>query len=143
MLMKACPRCGKLMPYGKEHCTACTEIISQARAERIEKSRKESNRKYNATRRDPKYSQFYNSKAWRMLARGRLQGDGYRCRICGDFASEVDHIIPIQDPAGWDKRFDYDNLQSLCANCHNKKHGRFLPRQKNSMPPEKTTCPPK
>ena len=88
---------------------------------------KEINKRYNKTR-DPKYGRFYNGVEWRTLSRKRLQDDGYKCVMCGAFASEVDHIVPIQTPEGWDKRLDYDNTRSLCLDCHNKRHNRFKKR---------------
>ena len=47
------------------------------------------------------------------------------CEVCGDApAVDVDHIKPfrgIADPL----RLDWDNLQSICRQCHNKKtHGK-------------------
>ena len=69
---------------------------------------------------------FYNSKDWHVLSRSRLQHDNYKCVKCGAIASEVDHILPIQTPEGWERRLDFDNTQSLCIDCHNKKHNRFI-----------------
>lgn len=127
MLLKSCGRCGRLIPYGRTYCADCQAQVDQYREEQRQKYSKERNRRYNK-KRDPKYSQFYNSKEWRTLARTRLQADGYRCRECGAIAAEVDHIIPIQTPEGWERRLDYDNTQSLCTSCHNAKHDRFKPR---------------
>lgn len=129
MLLKACKRCGNLIPYGKVYCQACTPIVAAEReAMRVEWKR-ESDRRYNR-KRDPKYIRFYNSSEWKTLSRKRLQDDGYRCVKCGEIASEVDHIVPIQTPEGWEKRLDYDNTQSLCVNCHNIKHERFKKKRK-------------
>jgi len=128
MLLKSCSKCGNLIPYGQKYCEACTKIVKTQRAERLVQSRRDSNRRYNKGR-DPKYSAFYSSKAWRRLARQRIQDDGYRCAKCGAIATEVDHIEPVQTPAGWDRRYDYDNLQSLCVRCHNEKHKRFKKRK--------------
>ena len=124
MLLKGCNRCGTLIQYGAPYCSVCTPIVEEEREARRLASKREGDRRYNKTR-DPKYGRFYNSSEWRVLSRGRLQGDGYRCVKCGKIASEVDHIKPIQTPEGWDLRFDYDNLQSLCIGCHNLKHDRF------------------
>ena len=123
-LLKSCNRCGNLIPYGSPYCTVCTPIVEAAREARIQESRLKSNRKYNKTR-DPKYSQFYNSKEWRVLSLKRLQGDGFRCVWCGKIADEVDHIIEIKTPEGWERRLDYTNTRSLCHSCHNKRHKRF------------------
>lgn len=125
MLLKACKRCGNLIPYGSVYCRLCEPIVYKEREERAKESKLKANRTYNKTR-DPKYSKFYNSTEWRVLSRVRLQGDGYRCVKCGAIASEVDHIKAIQTPEGWELRLDYDNLQSLCGGCHNAKHNRFI-----------------
>lgn len=130
MLLKACSRCGNLIPYGRAYCEACAPIVEAAKAERVAKSKRDSNRKYNRGR-DPKYGAFYRSRDWRILARKRIQDDGYKCKLCGKIATEVDHIVPIQTPEGWERRLDYDNLQSICVECHNKKHNRFQ-RKKSS-----------
>lgn len=107
--------------------------MEAARAEREAKARKESNRRYNA-KRDPKEGAFYRGKAWRRLSAARIQADGYKCVQCGKFATEVDHIVPIQTPAGWDRRYDWSNLQSLCKTCHNKKHHRFYKGREGGRP---------
>lgn len=123
MLLKPCSKCGRLIPYGKSYCDNCVIKVQSDR----EASKKESDKRYNKTR-DLKYVRFYNSKEWRILSRSRLQHDGYKCVKCGKVASEVDHIIPIQTPQGWDLRLDFNNTQSLCLQCHNKKHNRFIKR---------------
>lgn len=128
MLLKSCNRCGTLIQYGAVYCPVCAPIVEEEREARRREYSKESNRRYNKGR-DPKYGRFYNSADWRILSRTRLQDDGYKCVKCGKIASEVDHIKPIQTPEGWDHRLDYDNLQSLCLDCHNKKHDRFNRRR--------------
>lgn len=125
MLLKACNKCGTLIPYGSVYCRVCEPIVRREREARALEGRRASNRRYNKTR-DPKYIRFYNSKEWRILSRKRLQDDGYKCVKCGKFASEVDHIQAIQTPEGWELRLSYDNTQSLCIDCHNEKHKRFL-----------------
>lgn len=127
MLLKACGRCGNLIPYGSAYCIKCKPIVEAEREARRAEANKASQRRYNKTR-DPKYLRFYRSVEWRTLSAKRLQGDGYRCVKCGAIATEVDHIKPIQTPEGWGLRYDYDNLQSLCVVCHNEKHNRFKKR---------------
>lgn len=124
MLLKSCSRCGKLIPYGKTRCESCEAIVQKIKEGARLESKRAADRVYNK-KRDSKYGHFYNSKDWRTLARKRIQQDRYRCVKCGQIATEVDHIIPIQTPDGWNKRFDIDNLQSLCRGCHNAKHNRF------------------
>lgn len=128
MLLKSCNRCKTLIPYGNVYCDKCKPIVEAEREERLRESKLEGNRRYNK-KRDPKYIRFYNSKEWRTLSLKRLQDDGYKCVKCKQFASEVDHIVPIQTPDGWERRLDYDNTQSLCLECHNKKHDRFKKRR--------------
>lgn len=129
MLLKSCNRCGNLIPYGSTYCTTCAPIVAEIREARLRESRLKSNKEYNKTR-DPKYGRFYNSNDWRILSRKRLQDDGYKCVECGAIASEVDHIVPIQTPEGWELRLDYNNTRSLCLTCHNKKHKRFIKKDK-------------
>lgn len=124
MLLKACGRCGNLIPYGSSYCSTCKPIVEAEREQRYQELRRAGHRRYNK-KRDPKYVRFYNSNDWRTLSRKRLQDDGYKCVKCGAIASEVDHIIAIQTPEGWERRLDYDNTQSLCIDCHNAKHDRF------------------
>lgn len=129
MLLKSCNRCGNLIPYGSAYCKECTPIVEAEREARRAEYNKESNKRYNKTR-DPKYVQFYNSVAWRMLSAKRLQDDGYRCAWCGKIATEVDHIKEIKTPEGWDLRLDYNNTRSLCHDCHDKRHNRFIKKRR-------------
>ena len=131
MLQKPCGRCRRLIPYGLSYCAECLPIVEKEREERKAEAIKRSNRKYNATR-DPKYTKFYNSIEWKTLSRKILTDSGYRCRVCPRIATEVDHIIPIQTPDGWERRLDYDNLQALCIDCHNEKHNRFKKKRPKS-----------
>ena len=130
MLLKSCGRCGNLIPYGRAYCDKCTLVVEAEREDRLKLSKRQADRRYNKTR-DPKYLRFYNSKEWRILSRVCLQEGGYRCRKCGAYASEVDHIKPIQTPEGWELRLDKSNLQPLCVDCHNAKHKRFIKRDKD------------
>lgn len=131
VLLKECKRCHKLIPYGLSYCSVCEPIVAKEKEERRAEAIKISNRRYNA-KRDPKYTKFYNSPEWRTLSRKRLIDDGYRCVKCGKIATEVDHIKAIQTEDGWQLRLDYNNLQSLCTECHNDKHNRFKKRRPKS-----------
>ena len=129
MLLKPCGRCRQLIPYGMSYCPKCEPIVKAEREERLAQVKRESNRRYNQ-KRDPKYLRFYKSKEWRVLSRTRLIHDNYKCVECGAIASEVDHIKPIQTPEGWELRLDFNNTRSLCLTCHNKKHKRFVKRDR-------------
>ena len=66
----------------------------------------------------------------RLLA---LERDGWKCIRCGkQNRLHVDHVIPWRE--GQPNPHALDNLQTLCASCHRKKHpapqgpnGKFLP----------------
>lgn len=72
---------------------------------------------------------FYNKKEWKELRNLKISNNPL-CEICykeGRLvpAQCVDHIIPVTLENVSDKFYDYQNLQSLCNNCHYEKtHGR-------------------
>ena len=92
MHMKPCPRCGQMIPYGPTYCDTCRPIaeaeMQEARDRRAAQRAKKYNREYNK-RRDPKYTVFYRSKAWKMTSKSKLQQCGYQCEaklpvlLCG------------------------------------------------------------
>lgn len=76
MVMKPCPRCKRIMPYGAAYCKDCTPI-AQAELEAIkERNLKKKMQRYNRQR-DPKYLTFYRSKDWRRQSRVKLESVGY------------------------------------------------------------------
>ena len=133
MIMKPCPRCKRLMPYGQAYCKDCTPI-AQAELEAIkEQNLKRKMQRYNS-RRDPKYLTFYRSKDWKRQSRAKLESVQYKCEArlnenCQVYAVEVHHIKPIQTPEGWDKRLEWENLEAVCTSCHNGRHPEKLRRQ--------------
>ncbi len=129
MLLKSCGRCGNLILYGAAYCTVCKPIVEAEREARLQEVKRKNNRDYNKTR-DPKYVRFYNSIEWRTLSAKRLADDMYKCLWCGGIATEVDHIEEIRTPEGWERRLDYDNTRSLCHDCHDKRHGRFIKKKR-------------
>jgi len=63
-----------------------------------------------------------NGWAWQRVREKVLKRDGYVCqdqRVCQGLtrAREVDHVIP-KAQGGSDS---YDNLRSICPNCHREK----------------------
>ena len=129
MLLKACNRCGNLIPYGSAYCSECAPIVEAEREARRAEAKRESDKRYNKTR-DPKYTRFYNGIEWRTLSAKYTQDKGYRCERCGKMATEVHHVKPIQTPEGWELRLEYTNLELLCIGCHNDRHERFKKRMK-------------
>lgn len=132
MLLKACPRCKRMIPHGLPYCADCAPIAEAQRAEakerRAEYKRKKYNKDYNRQR-DPKYQAFYGSKEWKITSRTKLQNAKYKCEAkldcCQGLAVEVHHIKALKTAEGWDRRLDWDNLQAVCTACHNKLDKRF------------------
>ena len=64
------------------------------------------------------YSELYNTPKWKSLSRKQLKEHPF-CTICGNKATEVDHIVAHK--GNLDLFYNEDNLQSLCHECHSKK----------------------
>ncbi len=58
-------------------------------------------------------------KDWRKLRAAILARDGFACKLCGNPATQVDHIRP-KAHGGAD---DESNLRAICENCHRVKTG--------------------
>lgn len=129
-----------MIPYPKIYCDECQVIVDAEKAERAKQQSKRSNQRYNK-KRNTIYEKFYKSDGWKALRERKLQKCSYKCEECMKryeeglinkqdvhAAEEVHHIIPIKE--NWYKRFDWDNLQALCHDCHDLKHGRFQRRNK-------------
>ena len=140
MLLKACPRCKRMIPQGWAYCPDCAPIAEAQRAEaqerRAEYKRKQYNKNYNRQR-DPKYLAFYRSKEWKITSRTKLQDAGYKCQAnlpgCTRLAVEVHHTKPIQTAEGWELRLDWDNLEAVCTACHNARHQRFKSKKDDGV----------
>ena len=142
MHMKPCPRCGKLIPYGPTYCSDCAPVAAAERQEaqehRAAQRAKKYNREYNK-RRDPKYAEFYRSKAWKMTSRSKLQSCGWKCEARLDeeckrrarTACEVHHIKPLKTPEGWEERLEWSNLMGVCIQCHNILDGKTFKKKKD------------
>ena len=122
-VLKACPKCKKLIPAGLPYCSTCAPIVEAARQVYKEENARKKAAAYNR-RRDPKYGAFYRSKEWRLTSKSKLQDAAYKCESCGGLAVEVHHVKPIQTPEGWEERLEWSNLEALCTSCHNKRHNR-------------------
>jgi 5-methylcytosine-specific restriction enzyme A len=66
----------------------------------------------------PEQRRIYNSKRWQILRRWLLF-DNPLCQCgCGELATDVDHVVPLDQ--GGDP-WDPSNLQCLARNCHSRK----------------------
>ena len=75
--------------------------------------------------REPRLVAFYHGVKWKRLRESVLARDNYLCQDCLASnrlvgAEEVHHIIEVK--TDWEKRYDEDNLVSLCKSCHRKRH---------------------
>lgn len=125
MVLKSCPRCGKLIPCGVAYCASCAPLAAAALEEKRARLAKSYNARYNKKRNsdDPKYRKFRNSKEWKKLSRAKLASCNYLCEAklpgCKRIACEVHHVEPIRTPQGWQNRFEWDGLRGVCVSCHN------------------------
>lgn len=135
MIMRKCPRCKRLMPYGPSYCSECKPLAEAELKAIRERNAQKKALKYNR-RRDPKYLTFYRSKAWKDTSRAFLQSANYKCQAklegCQHLAVEVHHVQPIQTPEGWERRLDWSNLEAVCTACHNGRH----PEKRRKATPE-------
>jgi len=67
------------------------------------------------------YNSLYNNANWIGLRKCILLRD-IVCSVCGDEATQVDHIVPHR--GNKELFWDVGNLQSLCQSCHSKKTTR-------------------
>lgn len=84
--------------------------------------KKKRNEDYNKYERDKFSKTFYNSTLWKGIRKKHLALEPF-CRECmkeGRIVKAVivDHIVPIKKGGS---RYDEENLQSLCWNCHSRK----------------------
>lgn len=67
---------------------------------------------------------FYSSSKWVKTQAAYMMSRNYICERCGDMASIVHHKIYITPENITDPRItlDWNNLEALCQDCHNKEH---------------------
>lgn len=68
---------------------------------------------------------FYRSQKWRNKRKAILKRDKYRCVECRKYGrtTQATHVHHIKELEHYPELvLDDDNLVSLCAKCHNKKH---------------------
>ena len=112
----------------KSICAApgCCRLVDKDKGERyciehrfMERSRQEADRvktPYQNARHNA-WPEMYNSPKWKALRKGKLEADPF-CEICGMEATEVHHRIPHN--GNWALFLDWDNLMSICHECHLK-----------------------
>ena len=67
-------------------------------------------------------------RRWQRVRRQVLDAAGWHCAVCGKYANQVDHILPLHRGG---ERFDKSNLQPICRRDHilkTKKENRVYPQ---------------
>lgn len=92
-----------------------------------------SHKEENIERRSKKWSKYYGDKRWKALRQWQITNFPicHDCAIEGRSvpATEVHHVRPFgtgktQDEK-WNLLLDPDNIISLCAECHDKRHAQL------------------
>lgn len=113
---KALKPCGEI---------GCNNLTRKTYCKNHEKNAQETTRKYNQYKRDPKVNSFYRSTKWQKARAVALARDNGLCQRCLKQsrvrqAQMVHHIVEVKDD--WELRYNLDNLESLCHECHNRLH---------------------
>lgn len=89
-----------------------------------------------------RFAEIYDTAEWERVRQYviiRANGLCERCKVRGIIkpGKEVDHIIEITEDNkdDWNIIYNPKNLQYLCSDCHNEKHGRSIGLQKFLIPP--------
>ena len=93
------------------------------------KFRNRKHKKYSASN---KWKKFYGTKVWRDLREQKLfeQPLCERCLSKDKLtaATQVHHIVPFStgptEQKMWELFLNYDNLMSVCTQCHHEIHGQ-------------------
>ena len=124
-MKKICPRCNRrLVSFSKKYCEVC-EVKANAR-----------HKEYKRYRTDDKEQRFYSDPGWiRKREKIKYTDNGY-CLIClnNNYHRAMDtvhHIVELKED--WNKRFDDDNLISLCESCHQVIHRQYKTCEKKKV----------
>ena len=88
---------------------------------------------------DEAYKRLIQDKRWRKMRRQKLSGTPLceRCTKEGRVraATEVHHVVPIESAISDAEKtrlaYDFNNLQSLCRECHTKTHTEIGSRNRD------------
>lgn len=87
------------------------------------------------------YRRMIQSKQWKMLRKKKIEANPV-CEDCFErdvieVATEVHHIVPVETALDIRRMeslmFDYDNLRSLCPECHVNAHIHLGSKRKESV----------
>lgn len=87
---------------------------------------------------DANYNRLIQAKQWKILRKRKLTVDPL-CEDCLhngliEPATEVHHVFPVENATSGTEMarlmYDYNNLRSLCHDCHQLEHVRLRSRSK-------------
>ncbi len=83
----------------------------------------ENNHQYNHDLTDEQRNSFRNTTKWKTEVKNR---DNHICQCCGDYDGDivVHHLNNYSDYP--EQRTDLDNGVTLCVDCHNKFHNKYM-----------------
>ena len=80
-----------------------------------------------------RHPEIYAAREWRKVRKIVIVRANGRCEECAKAGRvrrgrEVDHIVELTDENkhDWNIAYNPENLQLLCSDCHNQKHGRSI-----------------
>lgn len=118
------------MPYKlKKPCAApgCPNLTC---GRYCEQHQRQGNRDYDKYYRDPAHQERYHSPAWNKIRKMKLNKDPLceECMEAGRYtkATLVHHRLPLSEGGGNNP----ENLESLCAACHNRIHLQMKKRRR-------------
>lgn len=87
------------------------------------------------------YTRMIQSKRWKELRKKKLNANPIceDCEVNGivEPATEIHHVIPAETALNVDEMeglmFDYDNLRSLCKECHANAHVLLGSKKKENI----------
>lgn len=87
---------------------------------------------------------FYLSAAWEQTRAAYLMSQDYICERCGEPAKVVHHkrYITRANINDIGITLNWDNLEALCQDCHNKEHHKQAPRLRYGFDADGRIIPP-
>ncbi len=117
-MKKFCSLCNKnLIDIKEKCCNDCKDKLSKR------------HKIYKKDRKDIIEQKFYSSKDWLKVRNIIRNLDNNLCLMCleNKELNNIDTVHHIEElKENWSKRFEKDNLISLCESCHQKIHKNYL-----------------
>lgn len=124
-MKKFCSLCNRnLIDIKEKCCSSCKDKLSKRHSI------------YKKDRNDSKEQKFYSSKEWLKEREIIRNLDNNLCLLCLQHKElnnmdTVHHIEELKE--NWSKRFEKDNLISLCESCHQNIHRKYLISQEEKL----------